>query len=222
MELAQGFPAAPSYLIHMYLMVRESEPISNGRIARKLGVSAAAVTQSLRRMGGLGLLIHHGTGTYELTQDGWRMAERIIRRHYLLERLLVDTLGAPWDLADEEANHLQITLSSRLEQILDERLGHPETCPHGNPFPGAPSEARLLSAPSILDSHEGESVRLIRVTEEGEMLPGLLSFCVAHGLRLGTTLSVIDKGDCHVAVAVDGCRQKTLIPIEYAPFLRVE
>jgi DtxR family Mn-dependent transcriptional regulator len=111
----------------MYLMVRESEQISNGRIASKLGVSPAAVTQSLRRMGGLGLLVHHSAGTYELTENGWRMAERIISRHYLLERLLVDTLGAPWDVADEEANHLQISLSGRLEQLLDERLGHPET-----------------------------------------------------------------------------------------------
>lgn len=206
----------------MYLMHREGEEISNSRLARLLGVSPAAVTQSLKRMVGLGLLARCGARESVLTEDGRRMAERIISRHYLLERLLVDTLGAAWDVADEEANHLQVSLSSRLEALLAERLGHPETCPHGNPFPGARSEKRLLTAPSVLDSRDGDSVSLLRVTEEGEMVPGLLSFCVSHNIGLGTMMQVAGRCEDRVSVHLEGTEEIIAIPREYAPFLRVQ
>lgn len=188
MDLARDFPAAPRYLIHMYLMVREGEEISNARIARKMAVSAPAVTQSLRRMVGLGLLEQSNARRYDLTDYGRTVADRIISRHYLLECLLVNELGVPWDMADEESDHLQISLSGRLEEFLVERLGHPQTCPHGNPFPGSPMEEKLLHAPALDQFDEGDVLRLVRVTEEGEMVPGLLTSCVQAGIELGCLL----------------------------------
>lgn len=190
MDLARDFPAAPRYLIHMYLMVREGEEISNARIARKMAVSAPAVTQSLRRMVGLGLLEQSNGRRYDLTDYGRRLADRIISRHYLLECLLVNELGVPWDMADEESDHLQISLSGRLEEFLEKRLGHPQTCPHGNPFPGSPVEKELLRAPGLDQFDEGDVLRLVRVTEEGEMIPGLLTSCVQAGIELGSQLRI--------------------------------
>lgn len=191
LELSNRFPAAPKYLMQVWLAERAGERAGTSKIAGRLGVSPAAVTQSLQRLARGGLLEQRPSRGFILTDLGRPLAERIVRRHFLLERLLADELGAPWDVADEEAELLQRSLSSRLEASLFERLGRPETCPHGNPFPGAPSEARLLALPRLADLPAGTTGPVRRVTEEGEMMPGLLAFCVDAGIVLGTTLRVV-------------------------------
>jgi DtxR family Mn-dependent transcriptional regulator len=170
----------------------------------------------------LGLLTQHAVHGFSLTDDGRYMADRIISRHYLLERLLVDKLGASWDMADQEADHLQISLSGRLESLLTEQLGNPTTCPHGNPFPGSPNEQELLSAPSITECAAGELVRLVRVTETGEMVPGLLGFCVDQGLGLDQAMTIQAIHANGVEVLLEAESKPVTIPPEFAPYLCVD
>lgn len=215
--LARKFPAAPNYLIQMYLFEREGQPVVGSRISERLGVSPAAVTQSMGRLVSRGFVRHDPARGFSLTDAGKAMAGRMISRHYLIERLLVDQLGVSWDVADEEAEYLQTSLTSRLEAILTERLGHPQTCPHGNPFPGSPNEARILAAPPLTSVESGRSGSIIRVTEEGEMVDGLLPFCVTNDLHVGLEIAIVDRSD--EAVVVERAAGRLTVPAGFARFI---
>ena len=64
------------------------------------------------------------------------MAESVVRKHRLAERLLTDIIGLPWEKAHLEAGRWEHVISDEVEARLVELLGHPTTCPHGNPIPG--------------------------------------------------------------------------------------
>ena len=209
------------YLIRVYTMLREESRVVGSRLAQRLGVSASAVTQAFQRMERQGLAVIDQDWGVQLTPEGRRIAESIIRRHYLIERLLVDTLGFDWADADDEAERLEHSLSPKLEAYLYESLGHPTTCPHGNPFPGSPDEERLLGARKLTETLEGERVTLLRITEEGEDENDLLHFAHDHGLLPGSPVTVeeIDLRGGHLTLEV---RQRTVdVPARWAQCIRV-
>ncbi|NCC77761.1 MAG: hypothetical protein EOM08_15180, partial [Clostridia bacterium] len=49
--------------------------------------------------------------------------------------LLVDRLEIPWAHAYDQACKLEHILSDQVADALEEFLGHPATCPHGQPIP---------------------------------------------------------------------------------------
>lgn len=209
------------YLIRVYTTLREGSRVVGSRLADRLGVSASAVTQAFQRMEKQGLaVIDHEWGV-QLTPEGRSIAESIIRRHYLIERLLVDTLGFDWADADDEAERLEHSLSPKLETYLFESLGRPTTCPHGNPFPGSPDEERLLGARKLTETRVGESVEVLRITEEGEDDGDLLRFAHDHGLLPDTQVVVkeIDLRAGHLVLAKRD--HEVSVPANWAQCIRV-
>ena len=87
-----------------------------------------------RRLVADGLVAHAEGRELHLTPAGRAAADAIFRRHALLEWLLTTVVGLGWAESDDEAMRLQGAISPRVEARLDEMLGHPETCPHGNPI----------------------------------------------------------------------------------------
>lgn len=180
------------YLIRIYTTLREGSRVVGSRLAERLGVSASAVTQAFQRMERQGLAVIDPDSGIQLTAEGRAIAESIIRRHYLIERLLVDTLGFDWADADDEAERMEQTLSPKLESYLYEKLDGPTTCPHGNPFPGSPGEERLLGARRMTDARAGETVEIWRITEEGEDDNELLHFAHDNGVLPGQSALIQD------------------------------
>lgn len=209
------------YLIRIYTTLREGSRVVGSRLADRLGVSASAVTQAFQRMEKQGLaVIDHEWGV-QLTPEGRSIAESIIRRHYLIERLLVDTLDFDWADADDEAERLEHSLSPKLESYLFESLGRPTTCPHGNPFPGSPDEERLLGARKLTETRVGEGVIVLRITEEGEDDGDLLRFAHDHGLLPGT-LVVVEEIDLRAGQVVLGVENSLVeIPAGWAQCVRI-
>ncbi|MCY4376911.1 MAG: metal-dependent transcriptional regulator [Spirochaetaceae bacterium] len=213
---------ANEYLIQTYLMLRERRPVVGARIAERIGVSAAAVSQALKRLEQRKLLVLDPDDGVQLTRRGARQAERTIRRHYLLERLLVDELGFDWVDVDEEADKLEHSLSPRLEEHLFERLGRPTTCPHGNPFPGSPDERRLLDAPRLTTVHAGERTSILRITEEAEENEELMRRLDQDQLVPGTPITVSSISEAEVVFRKDATGQEVALPTGYARYVRVD
>ncbi len=71
-------------------------------------------------------------GHVQLTSQGRQIAERTILRHHLIERMLSEIFGMPWYEVHDEAERLEHAVSPAFEKTLIERLGHKDTCPHGN------------------------------------------------------------------------------------------
>jgi DtxR family Mn-dependent transcriptional regulator len=73
----------------------------------------------------------------KLTEAGLPMAENIVRRHRLAERLLIDILGTSKDgvVMHEKACKFEHLLDHGLDDSICTLLGHPKICPHGKLIP---------------------------------------------------------------------------------------
>ncbi len=189
--LAEISEAAAEYLMTIRYMRGEGQPVIAARLAERLGVSAATVSEMLNRLGREGLLTVDGdTRQLELTDRGRSTAERTFRRHALAEWLLTEVVGLGWAEADDEAHHLQHALSERVTDKIDELLGRPPTCPHGNPIPRDGHTPERPAGIPLSQARAGEEVTILRVTEEAEEDARLLTFLQENEVRPGNVFEV--------------------------------
>ncbi len=216
------FPAVAEYLSGIYILRRDYGHAGNTMLSAWVGVSGSAVTQALGRLKRLALARQKRYGDIALTAKGQLLAVEVLRRHYLLEHLLVGVLGYPWEQADREAKLLQNLISEELTGHLYRRLGSPQTCPHGNPMPGSRIERKLLAAPRLSDAADGRTVKILRITEEGEQVPGLLAACGARGIQPGARLKVIRRDRRNLYLARRGSTARLALPLAMAGHIRFE
>lgn len=105
------------------------------RIAERLEQSGPTVSQTVARMERDGLLRVAGDRHLELTAQGRRLAERVMRKHRLAECLLVDVIGLEWEHVHAEACRWEHVMSDAVERRVLELLNHPTESPYGNPIP---------------------------------------------------------------------------------------
>lgn len=218
-ELARKYPTASHYISQIYLIMRDYGYCNNHRLAEMIGVSASAVSQSAGRLKRLELIEQDRYGMITLTDYGQRLAKQILKRHYLLEYLMVRQLEYPWDLADREAEQLQDKVSDLFIDHLDERMGYPGCCPHGNPMPDNPRTDQILAFGPVDTVKDGSRVSIVRITEEGERYKDLLHFCYINRIMPEDSYRVF----CSDTGQVELCKESVCIPIprEYCPFIRV-
>jgi len=111
------------------------QSVSTQSIADRLGLTPAAVSKMLRSLRRDGLVHHKPYHGARLTEEGFRLAEEMVRHHRLLERYLVERLGFPEDQVHEQAETLEHHISEEFEDRISEIMGHPTECPHGSPIP---------------------------------------------------------------------------------------
>src|SRR4051795_7382467 len=109
-----------------------SPPLAS-RVAEMLGVSRASAGEMLKRLEAEGLIERGEKKEALLTKTGRARAERVVRKHRLIERLLTDFMGYTGAEAHVHADELGDTFSDDMIERIDEKLGHPQRCPHGWP-----------------------------------------------------------------------------------------
>lgn len=124
------------YLRTVFELEEEGVVPLRARIAERLGQSGPTVSQTVARMERDGLLTVEGDRHIELTVNGRAMATRVMRKHRLAERLLVDVIGMPWEEVHAEACRWEHVMSEAVERRILELLDHPTESPYGNPIPG--------------------------------------------------------------------------------------
>jgi DtxR family transcriptional regulator, Mn-dependent transcriptional regulator len=194
--MADGFhPPLEEYLEAIHELAEEGTQVIQARLAERIGHSAPAVSEVIRRLKAEGYVTVEGREVH-LTERGRHRAESVVRKHRLAERLLTDIIGLPWEKSHTEACRWEHVISDEVEDRLIELLGHPQTCPHGNPIPG--SGTRKGRHQVALSSVKGGArVRLERVTEQVETDPAAMSYLSEAGF--------IPGADAHVsAKAPDG------------------
>src|SRR5918995_2009639 len=188
--------AAAEYLMTIRYMHGEGQPVIAARLAERLRVSAATVSEMVTRLVREGLRAVDGEPRQlNLTDAGRTAAERTFRRHALSEWLLTEVIGLGWAEADEEAHHLQHAFSDRVTDRIDDLLGRPPTCPHGNPIP---RDGRTPVRPEGLPlsaATAGSTVTILRVTEEAEENARLLTFLQDNGVRPGNVFDVAEVAE---------------------------
>ena len=166
-------PAFEEYCEAIWELKEDQVDVIQARVAERLHVSRPAVSEMIKRMQAEGFVSLDGT-TINLTGDGVRLAEQVVRRHRLAERLLTDILGLSWADAHVEAGKWEHVISEPVERAINRLLDNPTTCPHGNPIPGSsytPPDLVALSQVAV-----GGGFTVTRIPEELEFTPGLLEF----------------------------------------------
>src|SRR5215469_15683663 len=120
------------YLKAVFEAEAEGQIVIAATLAHWLSVTPPAVTAALKRLTKDGMVTVNGDGRIQLTSEGRKVAERTILRHHLIERMLSEIFGMAWYEVHDEAERLEHAVSPAFEKQLAERLGHKDTCPHGN------------------------------------------------------------------------------------------
>jgi DtxR family Mn-dependent transcriptional regulator len=195
-------PVVEDYLQVIHYMTRDGVPVIAARLAERMAVTPPTVTATLHRMERDGLVEHGPRKEILFTDKGRHMAEGIVRRHALAERLLTDLLKMPWHESHEEAHGVEHAMTPSLEARLLHALGNPTTCPHGNPIPGlgalAPDEFPLDQARS------GDDVLIQRITEEAEEDLQLMRYLEEHGVAPGAQMRVREATTFNGLVVLEG------------------
>ena len=214
--------AAQEYLLALRVMTgaEDAGRVTAAQVARNLGVTTQASSEMFRRLVADGLVDHAEGRDLHLTSAGRAAADGIFRRHALLEWLLTSVIGLGWAESDDEAMRLQGAISPRVEARLDEMLGHPETCPHGNPI-DAETARRRPAGMRLSEMEAGSPATVYRITEEAEEDAGLLSYLEARALTPGARITVLARSESLDSLTLDGPRGRATLGLRPASLIRV-
>ena len=202
------------YLEEVKRLEEDGERITATVLARTLDVSLPSASEMLKRLAGEGYLIREKGGSILLTPEGRRLAHTILRRHRLVECLLVEKLGMAWHEVHGEAHRLEHAVSARVEEAMAKALDYPDYCPHGHPI--CPVDLRSLRRLSELEAGEGGEVAQISEIKE-EVLPYLDSI----GIRPGVHVSVKDIAPLEGPMTIETEEAPTSLGRELAALIRV-
>ena len=219
------------YLQWMHYMSRDGATIIGARLAERLGVAPPTVTATLKRMMSQGLITMDDHKVVHLTDEGRELAESIVRRHALAERLLTDILGLGWSESHEEAHLVEHVISPKVERRLMDVLGHPTTCPHGNPIPGTGARPSPLAF-SLAEARLDQEVVVERIVEEAEEDLQLMGYLERSGIVPGARLHVsevalsaglvtVERGDQHIPLGMTAASKVRVLDVEHLEELPV-
>ena len=169
----------------------EGETVIAATLARWLKVSAPAVTMAIRRLKRDGLIHVGAAGEITLKKQGREIADRVLQRHHLIERMLTEIFGMEWYKVHEEAEQLEHAVSADFERRLIEKLGQSEACPHGNQSGvDRPKDRRDRGWKRLDEVVAGESAKVMSVFERDR---SLLEYLDALGIRPSAELEMVTR-----------------------------
>lgn len=213
------------YLKTVYELREEGITPMRARIAERLGHSGPTVSQTVARLERDGLMLVTGDRSLELTSEGMAKATRVMRKHRLAERLLVDVIGLEWPQVHDEACRWEHVMSTQVERKLIPLLNSPQVDPYGNPIPGLgefgiqlDGEVAVISVVQVARDSE-TTVVLERIGEPLQVDIDLLAVMERVGVVPGAELKVRAEGDMYVFAS--GADEELEMPQDLAKHLFV-
>lgn len=225
------------YLEVLYRNGSNGEQVSTTQLSKELGIAPGSVTQMLKKLEDLGYITYTPYKGATLTDEGMKIAQKITRKHRILEKFLLEVLKVKEENIHDQACEMEHTLSDEAERALCTMLHHPDLCPDENVIPacnfdfGSCQECfsqkdfdqvmnrkfNLLSVSELTGSTEG-TISFIRGNDE------LLDDIAQRGIKIGQHLKYDfnenGAGDNYLVVIDD---EELNIPVEMANniFIRV-
>jgi len=174
------------YTEGIYRLEEELEQVSTGDIAKYMNVKPASVTTMLKRLEEIGLVTHTPYQGVCLTEKGRQLSIELLRKHRLVERMLVDFLELPWEDVHDLACKLEHYISEDVADRIAKALNFPKTCPHGNPIdPTAFDGSRRLS-----QCEAGNRLNIVKITDERLEF---LTYVLEIGLLPQTQITLLER-----------------------------
>ncbi|MFI7501699.1 metal-dependent transcriptional regulator [Streptomyces sp. NPDC049687] len=227
--MSQLIDTTEMYLRTVLEIEEEGAVPLRARIVERLNQSGPTVSQTVSRMERDGLLHVAEDRHLELTEEGRRIATRVMRKHRLAECLLVDVIGLEWEQVHAEACRWEHVMSEAVERRLLELLRHPTQSPYGNPIPGLEElgersvvdpfpEESTVSLSDLQLGPNGASAVVRRIGEPIQTDPRLLYTLRHAGVRPGAVVSVASSPG---GVTVGSGRQAAELPTRTAAHIFV-
>ena len=199
------------YLRTIFELEEEGIVPLRARIAERLGHSGPTVSQTVARMERDGLVSVSGDRHLELSDEGRLLATRVMRKHRLAERLLVDVIGLEWEYAHDEACRWEHVMSEKVERKILGLIKDGRESPYGNPIPGLEElgldvSGEFLTGLIALTDAAGAApltVTIRRIGEPVQVDPDALALLTSAGLMPGHRVSVA-RQDGRVMVSPEG------------------
>lgn len=211
-------PAMEDYLKVAYTLEQEGGPITTLRLADALALSGPSVTNMIKRLNDLKLVVHNPYHGISLTSSGRGVALEVIRHHRLLELYLSRALGYEWDEVHQEAERLEHHVSEELERRMEKVLDYPRFDPHGDPIPtraGTVPEVDDIALPELAT---GRAATISRVSDRDA---DKLRYMSSHELLPGTSLIVRERLPYDGPLRVEIGDGEQLVPFAIACLIRV-
>lgn len=206
------------YLGEIYRLGQGEAWVSTTALAEVLGVSGPASVRMARRMHEIGLIEHQPYKGIQLTPAGRKIALLNIRRHRLVERFLVDVLKFGWHEVHDEADTLQKGIDQTLEDRIDALMGHPTTCPHGDPIPTKSGEMPEIGDKPLTVIPPGKRGKITRVKTR---VPEKLHYLAEIGIVPGAEFELINRAPFNGPLRLKLGRNEQVIGSELAAALWV-
>ena len=208
------------YLEALYTLTKGGEIASTTAVSKRLKVAPASVTEMLGKLADDGYVNYQPYQGVTLTTKGFKMAEKMARKHRLLERFLHDMLGIGKDRVHEEACAMEHALSDETARALCQTLKYPDTCPDDeNPIPACDLKfsscqecrkwegdnlekvsRRKTSVVSISAMREHEEGRISFIRGDNRVLRRLLDMGLTPGTKISVARIAPLKGPVEISV----------------------
>lgn len=206
------------YLECIFKLQEKSGVARTNDIVKSLGVVPGTVTNTVEWLEKEGLVTHRPYKGVKLTEKGRKIALQVIRRHRLSERLLTDILHMEWDKVHDAACKLEHGITDEIIKPLEKTLGHPKTCPHGNPIPTKCGGIIEEESQPLTALNEREQGTIVKITEEKA---DLLRYLGTMGLVPGASLEVMEKAPFNGPITIKVGRTNRALSREVASIIKV-
>jgi DtxR family Mn-dependent transcriptional regulator len=196
------------YLETIYFLafpIGEYHPLSSGsptlasRVAEMLGVSRASAGEMLKRLEAEGLIERGANKEALLTPTGRARAERVVRKHRIIERLLTDFMGYTAAEAHVHADELGDTFTEEMVERISAKLGNPERCPHGWPVDPEVEQAENAYLAALAELEPGSRATIVRLAEhDGELLHWFYDEGLVPGQEIELAAAAPEQGSFRV------------------------
>lgn len=203
------------YLRTIFELEEEGIPPMRARIAERLGHSGPTVSQTIARMERDGLVSLGTNRQLVLSEEGQQLATRVMRKHRLAERLLVDVIGLEWEHVHEEACRWEHVMSERVERKILSILPDHRESPYGTPIPGLDELLSgedevvdylegMTSLSEVVESDRAGDFRVRRIGEPAQVDTDALTLLTEAQLRPGVVVQVSLDDQDRILVLRDG------------------
>lgn len=187
--------------------------VSTSAIAERLSISQASVSNMIKKLADKNLIEYAPYYGVTLTDQGRKIALKMLRRHRVLELYLVERLGYQWDEVDAEAEILEHAVSERLVNRMWEELGRPTQDPHGSPIPDQQGVMEMPSMVSLCEALPDASCQVIRIQNR---TPEELRYLFSIGLVKGAQVRVFEKAPFEGPLSIEVAGEQLAIDFRLA------
>ena len=205
------------YLEVLYKFGSKDSYVSTTTLSKELGIAPGSVTQMLKKLEDIGYIDYVPYKGANLTDEGSKIAQKITRKHRILERFLKDVLKIKDENLHAQACEMEHSLSDEAERAICHMLEHPDTCPDDHLIPACDFD--FANCEECLNDHNDIedigirdfnllSISQLSSGDEGEVLfirggDASLSDAIGIGINIGSKIRVSDSDESSYDIFVD-------------------